>query len=89
MQHRTLETVLTAVAETVFTVGMSTTSTRRTYKIVPVSEILPGDIIKISRAKVADVQVHGEVTTLTFTTGRTGQVFSAERHGVYRPVAPR
>lgn len=64
---------------------MSTTQ-NRTYKIVPVSEIIPGDFIKISRQRVDAVEVLGEVTRLTFASGRVGEVFSSERHGIYRKV---
>lgn len=61
------------------------TRTRRTYRIVTVSEMLPGDIIKMTRKAVASVTNNEDGTTdLTFRSGAVGQFFSDKRFGIYR-----
>lgn len=62
-------------------------TTNRTYRVVTVREMQPGDVIKISRTVVADVEHTDAGVTLTFTNGRRGSFVGSERHGVYRVAA--
>lgn len=60
------------------------TRTRRTYRITRADELVPGDIIKITRTKVATVEHIDDQVRVTFTNGAEGVLWATDRFGVYR-----
>lgn len=63
---------------------MSTGTTRRTYRIVQVTDLRHDDIMKISNTRVGHTEPHANGIAVHWTNGRVGVFHGTEKFGIYR-----